>query len=257
MHHSISAAYILFAFASAVALVACALVLRDSPEPNPFLGPSCGHAHNTALYLVVVFAFAAFLQVGIENTVAAWLPTYALRMAGSGTRYRRRLHLVLLGWISSPRAVCRPCFCFASNPCMFSASRSPCFRIRVAPGVASSIARPQHRHVSPRRALAPTYPLVLAGFFARSPSHCRLSLDSFHCRLRWFGSSLDRRLHFHPHRQPPHRNAHHSLPHLLLWPFFSPPFANLSQATQRNSPQFFEQKREGEPPRLPFGHTIT
>jgi fucose permease len=35
--------------------------------------------------VVVLFAFLAFLEVGIENTTATWLASYTMRVAGTGT----------------------------------------------------------------------------------------------------------------------------------------------------------------------------
>ena len=81
MHHSYRTAYIVFAFASAAAAIACGLVLREGPEPARSASDS---KTSSAFHLIAIFALAAFLQVGIENTVAAWLPSYALRMAGKG-----------------------------------------------------------------------------------------------------------------------------------------------------------------------------
>jgi fucose permease len=166
MHHSYQSAYIVFAVASAIASIVCALFLRDGPEQKRQSGDA-GIA-TPALYLVGIFAFAGFLQVGIENTVAAWLPTYALRMAGSG--------IVLAAASSS--------FYWAG----FLASRgfSSLVLLRVAPmrvfravvilGFASALLLVFAPSVSVRSvamfllgaALAPTYPLVLAGFFARA-----------------------------------------------------------------------------------------
>jgi FHS family glucose/mannose:H+ symporter-like MFS transporter len=160
------AAYILFAIASAVAAIASGLILRDGPEPPR---SSCDtSAATTAIKLIAVFAFAAFLQVGIENTVAAWLPTYALRMAGSGIAlaaastsfywagflFSRGISSVLL-LRADPMRVFRSAVVLAFTSAVF---------LEIAPSLtARSIAM-----FLLGASLAPTYPLVLAAFFART-----------------------------------------------------------------------------------------
>jgi MFS transporter, FHS family, glucose/mannose:H+ symporter len=72
--HSYRAVYLLLAFAALVAAFACLQLPADAPEP-----PSVGENHATNLRIILAFALAAFLQVGAENTAAAWLSTYALR----------------------------------------------------------------------------------------------------------------------------------------------------------------------------------
>jgi len=166
MHYDYRAAYILFAIASAVAAIACSLILRDGPEPPR--SSSDTSATSTAIKLIAVFAFAAFLQVGIENTVAAWLPTYALRMAGSGIAlaaastsfywagflFSRGLSSVLL-LRADPMRVFRTAVALAFTSALF---------LEIAPSLtARSIAM-----FLLGASLAPTYPLVLAAFFARA-----------------------------------------------------------------------------------------
>ncbi len=166
MRYDYRAAYILFAIASAVAAIACSLILRDGPEPPR---SSCDtSAITTAIKLIVVFAFAAFLQVGIENTVAAWLPTYALRMAGSGIvlaaastsfywagfLFSRGFSSVLL-LRADPMRVFRSAVMLAFMSALF---------LELAPSVT-------FRNIAMfllGASLAPTYPLVLAAFFART-----------------------------------------------------------------------------------------
>lgn len=165
MHHSYQTAYVLFATASAVAALVSVLVLRDPPEPART--SSAPHTH-TAFYLIAVFAFAAFLQVGIENTVAAWLPTYALRTAAAG--------LVLAAASTSFYWAGFLCSRGFSSLLLLRADPARIFRIAVAVAFASALLLEFAPSVSVRNlamfllgaSLAPTYPLVLAGFFARS-----------------------------------------------------------------------------------------
>ena len=126
VHHDYRTAYEVFSAAGLCAAVACAILLRDGPEPAR---PSEHTGPATAYRLVLVFAFAAFLQVGIENTVATWLPTYALRTASSG--------LVLAAASSSFSAPTHLAF-FAQQSCSdslppFSWNLPPTSRFAISP----------------------------------------------------------------------------------------------------------------------------
>ena len=166
MQHSYRAAYILFAIASTVAAIACGLILRDGPEPTHSCGDSA--IAPTTFSLVAVFAFTAFLQVGIENTVAAWLPTYALRMAGSGVVLAAASSSFYWAGFLSSRGL--------SSLLLLRAAPTRVFRVAVVLAFASALLLEFAPSVATRNlamfllgaALAPTYPLVLAGFFARS-----------------------------------------------------------------------------------------
>lgn len=166
MHHSYQTVYIVFAFASALACVVSALVLRDGPEHRK---PSSeADASSPALYLVGIFAFAGFLQVGIENTVAAWLPTYALRMAGSGIVLAAASTSFYWAGFLASRGF--------SSLVLLRTAPMRVFRAVVVLGLVSALLLEFAPSVGARSAamfllgaaLAPTYPLVLAGFFARA-----------------------------------------------------------------------------------------
>ena len=149
-----------------MAAIACGLILRDGPEPaRSACDPPPG---GTAFRLVAVFAFAAFLQVGIENTVVAWLPTYALRMAGSGVVLAAASSsFYWVGFLSSRGF---------SSLLLLRAAPTRVFRVAVALAFASALLLEFAPSLATRNiamfllgsALAPTYPLVLAGFFARA-----------------------------------------------------------------------------------------
>lgn len=166
MHHTYRAAYMVFAVASVIASIVCGLVLRDGPEPAHLARDSDTPA--AAFYLVGIFAFAAFLQVGIENTVAAWLPTYALRMAASGIVLAAASSSFYWAGFLSSRGL--------SSLLLLRAAPVSVFRFAVALGFASSLLLVFAPSVPVRNAamfllgavLAPTYPLVLAAFFART-----------------------------------------------------------------------------------------
>ncbi len=165
MHHSYQAAYVLFAIASAVAAIASALVLKDPPEP---VRTSLDTRTDTALYLIAVFAIAAFLQVGIENTVAAWLPTYALRTAAAGLVLAAASTSFYWAGFLASRGL--------SSLLLLRADPMRVFRVAVSVAFISALLLVFAPSVPIRNiamfllgaSLAPTYPLVLAGFFARA-----------------------------------------------------------------------------------------
>jgi fucose permease len=81
-------AYALLAMAAAIAALACFLLLRDTPEiSNPWR--ESGTYRD--LSAIALFGFACFLQVGIENTSAAWLTTYILRITQRGPAFAATL----------------------------------------------------------------------------------------------------------------------------------------------------------------------
>ena len=165
-HYDYRAAYIVFALAAAIAALASGLTLRDGPEPVH--APSGTEEAKTALPLIVIFAFAAFLQVGVENTVAAWLPTYALRTAGSGIVLAAASSSFYWVGLLSSRGL--------SSLLLLRAEPMRVFRIAIAIGLVSALLLSFAPTVASRNlamfllgaALAPVYPLVLSGFFART-----------------------------------------------------------------------------------------
>ena len=168
MRYDYRAAYILFSIATAIAAVASGLILHDEPEPEPTPSSPANASSNTALGLLAIFAFAAFLQVGIENTVAAWLPTYALRMAGSGLVLAAVSSSFYWAGFLSSRGI--------ASLLLLHTVPARVFRFSIALGIAAALFLEVAPSVATRNiamfllgaALAPTYPLVLAGFFART-----------------------------------------------------------------------------------------
>jgi fucose permease len=166
MFHSYRAAYIVFAAASTVSAIACAFVLHDGPEPVQTM--DVANAGKTGFYLVAIFAVAAFLQVGMENTVSAWLPTYVLRMAGSGIVFAAVSSSFYWAGFLSSRGL--------SSLLLLRAPPMRVLRISIALGIASALLLELSPSIPGRSAamfllgasLAPTYPLVLASFFARA-----------------------------------------------------------------------------------------
>ncbi|HEY2469565.1 MAG TPA: MFS transporter [Terracidiphilus sp.] len=168
VHHTYRTVYILFAIASAVASIACALVLRDSPEWARTRTSSEVRSATPAFYLVAIFAFTAFLQVGIENTAAAWLPSYALAMAGRGIVLAVASSSFYWAGFLASRGL--------SSLLLLSAEPMRVFRFAILLGFASSLLLEWAPTIAGRNvamfllgvALAPIYPLVLAGFFVRA-----------------------------------------------------------------------------------------
>lgn len=165
MHHTYRAAYLLLALAGALAASACGLLLEDAPDAaHPVSDPR----DFTHLRLIVVFALAAFLQVGIENTAAAWLPTYALRMARNGlVMAAASSSLYWIGFLVS-----------RGLSSLLLLRTEPVGVFRVAIGVAltagvllavspSAVGRSLAMFLL-GAALAPIYPLVIAGSIARA-----------------------------------------------------------------------------------------
>ncbi len=79
--HTFRAAYLVLAAASLIAAISCALQLKDSPQTH---SPAPTSSPTSNLRLIAVFALLTFLEVGVENTSAAWLSTFVLRTAGTG-----------------------------------------------------------------------------------------------------------------------------------------------------------------------------
>lgn len=184
VHHSYRAAFVLLALLCFAAAVASWLVLEDAPETVRAPRPS---GDFTNLRLIVLFALFAFLQVGVENIATAWLSTYALRLGGSGVVLAAAASS--LYWLG------------------FLASRgfSSVWLLRVRPGrvlrvaVAVALAGALLLAALPRLAggtiamfllgvaLAPIYPLVIAGALARVR---RTSDSRFVLATAGFGGSV-------------------------------------------------------------------
>ncbi len=80
--HGWRTVYGLLAVAAVVVALACWSGLKEPPEDAPVA--VAGEAGVGRWGVVVLFAFLAFLQVGIENTTATWLASYAMRVASTG-----------------------------------------------------------------------------------------------------------------------------------------------------------------------------
>ena len=165
LYYDYRAAYILVAILALIAGIACALVLRDSEEP---WNPGAGARSKTPLSIVMIFALAAFLQVGIENTSAAWFSTFALRTAGGGmVRAAVSTSFYWIGFLAS-RGL--------ASLILLRVRSLVVLRVAVVAALIASILLAATGSTPLRElamlalgvALAPIYPLVIAGFFARA-----------------------------------------------------------------------------------------
>ena len=165
LQHTYRAAYFVLAVASAVASVGCWLLIRDVPESARPTSPAQGVPN---LRLIVVFAIAAFLQVGVENTAATWLTTYSLRMARDGVVLAAAsTSIYWVGFLAS-RGI--------SSLVLLRADPVRVFRVAVTVALSAAVLLAGLDSVAGRAAamfilgaaLAPIFPLVVSGFFSRA-----------------------------------------------------------------------------------------
>ena len=207
LHHSYRFAYTSLAFAAALA-APCALWFRDPPEAAP-----ASHAVNSIanLRLIAVFALAAFLEVGVENTAATWLSTYAMRTAHRGAVLAAAsTSLYWAGFLAS-RGLLPCCFC-ARSPRVFRCSAA--LAIISGPPGSRPFARPaQCRHVRPRRRPRAHLPTSLIAFLRARPAHVRFALGPGDSRIWRVGSAVARRLGIRRHRRHARGDSRHSCLH--------------------------------------------
>lgn len=192
VHHSFRAAYVILACASLLAAVACWIQLEDASDPTP---EPMRASRMRNLRLIALFAFLAFLEVGVENTTASWLATYVLRTAGTGAALAAAASsLYWCGFLAS-RGV--------SSLLLLRMDSVRLLRIAAIAGVLAGVAlltiSGTTVHVIAMvilgGALAPIFPLLLARFFAEaqdsSDSRWVLSLCGFGGSVvPWLAGSL-------------------------------------------------------------------
>ena len=164
VHHSYRAAYMVLAVPAAVAALACWMMIEDVPEVARVPREKDSF---TNLRFILVFALAAFLQVGIENTATVWLSTYALRLGGSGVVLAAAAaSLYWFGFLASRGF---------SSAVLLRADPARVFRVALAVALTGalllaglpSFAGGTIAMFLLGAALAPIYPLIIAGTFAR------------------------------------------------------------------------------------------
>lgn len=165
MHHSFRPAYVILACAALLAALACRMQLEEGEEPSA-VSKRTSSARN--LRFIALFAFLAFLEVGVENTTASWLATYVLRTAGTGAAWAAAASsLYWCGFLAS-RGV--------SSLLLLRVDAGGVLRIAAMVGIAAGgalLGLPgTTAHVIAivilGAALAPIFPLLLARFFAES-----------------------------------------------------------------------------------------
>jgi len=184
VHHSYRAAYVVLAVLAVTAAVSCFAVLPEVPEPEHAEAERHG---ATAVWLIALFALAAFLQVGVEDISLTWLATFTQRVNGVGVAAAAAMtSLYWTGFLAS-RGVSSVLLLRTKSAQVF---RGALVLALSAAGVLAFSGSAPARMVAMfmlGAALAPIYPLILAEFFARA----RHTLDS-----RWvmtvsgFGGSV-------------------------------------------------------------------
>jgi fucose permease len=162
-------AYLLLAGASALAALACGVMLADAPEAERLaVVPTAETGPAHALLLIALFAFLTFLEVGIEDTAAAWFATYSLRSAsGDVALAAASSALYWCGFLGS-RGL--------SSLLLLRIKPMHLLRIAVATGLAASVLLTAFSAPAVRApamlllgaSLAPIFPLLLSTFFARA-----------------------------------------------------------------------------------------
>jgi fucose permease len=164
MHHTFRMAYMLLAAASTIAALVSVRFLRDASEPFTTVRRSLS---VTKLPVIVVFAFVAFLQVGVENTAAAWLSTYMLRIAGSGPVFAATLStLYWVGFLAS-RGFTAVILLYVKATYVLRAAVTFALGAAVLLATAPSVSVASIAMFLLGIALAPTYPLLISESFSR------------------------------------------------------------------------------------------
>ncbi|HWT65331.1 MAG TPA: MFS transporter [Terracidiphilus sp.] len=184
VHHSYRTAYLLLAAMALIAAVSCLAALPEVPEPEHAEAEKHG---ATALWLISLFALAAFLQVGVEDISLTWLATFTQRASGVGVAAAAATSslywtgfLVSRGFSSVLLLRAKVVYVFRGAVVLALGSAG------VLAFSASASARMVAMFVL-GAALAPIYPLILAEFFSRA----RHTLDSrWVMTLSGFGGSI-------------------------------------------------------------------
>lgn len=161
--HDYRTAYELLGGAAVLAALACFVLLPEPGEPALHANADSGSANTR---IVLLFALAAFLQVGVENTSAAWLSTFALRMASSGVVLAAASSSLYWAGFLGARGLASLLLLKANPACVL--------QIALLAGVIAGALLVAAPSVAARGAamfllgasLGPVYPLVVAGSFA-------------------------------------------------------------------------------------------
>ena len=164
LRHNYRLAYMLLALAAVVAALCCFLLLRDGPDTAPPPSETQGTAN---IRLILAFALAAFLQVGVENTSAAWLSTYAQRTMGTGVVVAATVSsLYWVGFLAS-RGIASLVLLRLQPANVLRVAATAALGASLLLAAATSPALRSFAMFLLGIALAPVYPLVIAGSLAR------------------------------------------------------------------------------------------
>ena len=182
--HTYRSAYVILAFAAALAALAGWLGLEDPPEQT---ASAVQRSTGVNVRFIVLFAVLTFLEVGIENTTGSWLATYVLRTTAGGAAFAAASSSLYWWGFLASRGL--------SSLLLLRVDAFRLLGVSMAVALLAAlllISFPGTAHHAVAMvvlgvALAPIFPLLLAGFFART----RQSSDS-----RWilsvcgFGGSV-------------------------------------------------------------------
>jgi fucose permease len=162
--HTYREAYAGLCVAAAIAAAACRLVLRDPPaRPAPQAQSGLRNVRWIAL-----FAVLTFLEVGIENTTATWLATFALRSSGAAPALAAASSsFYWCGFLISRGLFALVLLRHDSRHVL----RGAVIAATVAAALLIALPGPVERGLAMLvlgAALAPIFPLLLARFFARA-----------------------------------------------------------------------------------------
>lgn len=164
-HDTFRSAYQGLALVSLAAAAACGAFLKEAPEPAR---EHAGATRASSLLLIVSFALAAFLQVGVENTSTAWLSSYVMREAGIGAALAAAASSVYwMGFLAS-RGATSLVLLRARTSVVFGAAIGLAFAASLMLALAPTAAKNQVAMSLLGIGLAPIYPLLIAEFLARA-----------------------------------------------------------------------------------------
>lgn len=158
-------AYDWLAAASLAAAIVCGVLLREAPEPARH---DAGVARASSLFLIVAFALAAFLQVGVENTSTAWLSSYVMREAGIGAALAAAATSVYWFGFLASRGASSLVLLRARTRVVFGAAIGLSFAASLALALEPSTLKHQAVMFLLGVGLAPIYPLLIAEFLKRA-----------------------------------------------------------------------------------------
>lgn len=165
LRHSYRPAYVFLAAAAGVAAVSCFYSLHDGPAP---IDRSAQRADTANLRGIATFALAAFLQVGVENTAAAWLSTFAQRTSVAGIASAAAVSSIYwVGFLAS-RGVASLILFRVPPARMLCIASAIAFAAGVLLVLAPSVAAKDVAMLGLGIALAPIFPLLVAGSLARN-----------------------------------------------------------------------------------------